>query len=72
MSQDFAPILGGEFASASAVATAFAASFLDSGIIPAALAGGSEIAITSETNTILVLGLGQYITAMELIKPIKS
>ena len=59
----------GEFASASAVATALAASFLDSGIIPGALAGGSDIAITAETNKILVLGFGQYVTAMELIRP---
>jgi 3-oxoacyl-(acyl-carrier-protein) synthase len=58
----------GDFASASAVATALAASFLDSGIIPGALAGGSDIAITAETNKILVLGFGQYVTAMELIR----
>jgi 3-oxoacyl-(acyl-carrier-protein) synthase len=62
----------GEFASASAVATALAASFLDSGIIPGALAGSSDIAITSETNKILVLGFGQYVTAIELIKPMAS
>jgi hypothetical protein len=62
----------GEFASASAVATALAASFLDSGIIPGALAGSSDIAITSETNKILVLGFGHYVTAIELIKPIGS
>lgn len=58
----------GEFASASAVATALAASFLDTGIIPGALAGSNDIAITSETNRILVLGFGQYVTAIELIK----
>jgi 3-oxoacyl-(acyl-carrier-protein) synthase len=58
----------GEFASASAVATALAASFLDSGIIPGTLAGSSDIAITSETNKILVLGFGQYVTAIELIR----
>jgi 3-oxoacyl-(acyl-carrier-protein) synthase len=59
----------GEFASASAVATVLAASFLESGIIPGALAGGSDIVITGRTSKILVLGLGQYITAIELIKP---
>ncbi len=58
----------GEFASASAVATAVAASFLETGRIPAGLAGGSDIAINDRTNTILVLGLGQYITAMELFR----
>jgi hypothetical protein len=59
----------GEFASASAVATALAASFLESGIIPGALTGGNDIAIPGRTSKILVLGLGQYITAIELIKP---
>jgi 3-oxoacyl-(acyl-carrier-protein) synthase len=58
----------GEFASASAVATALAASFLESGIIPGALTGGSDFVITGRTSKILVLGLGQYITAIELIK----
>lgn len=58
----------GEFASASAVATSLAASFLASGIIPGTLSGSSDIAITSETNKILVLGFGHYITAIELIK----
>jgi 3-oxoacyl-(acyl-carrier-protein) synthase len=59
----------GEFASASAVATVLAASFLESGVIPGALTGGSDIVITGRTSKILVLGLGQYITAIELIKP---
>lgn len=59
----------GEFASASAVATALAASFLESGHIPGALAGGGDIAITNETNKILLLGLGRQITAMELCRP---
>jgi hypothetical protein len=59
----------GEFASASAVATVLAAAFLETGIIPGALAGGSNIAITRQTNKILVLGLGRYITAIELFRP---
>ncbi len=56
----------GEFTSASAVATAIAASFFKSGIIPGALAGGSDIVITNRASKILVLGLGQYVTALEL------
>ncbi|GAB6193526.1 beta-ketoacyl-[acyl-carrier-protein] synthase family protein [Desulfocastanea catecholica] len=59
----------GEFASASAVATALAASFLDSGHIPGALAGGVDIAITSEKSKILLLGLGRQVTAIELCRP---
>ncbi len=58
----------GEFASASAVATAIAASFLDSGIIPGALAGGSDIVINDRASKILVLGLGEYVAATELRK----
>jgi len=59
----------GEFASASAVATAFAASFLEIGVVPGALAGGSDIILGGGRNTILVLGFGQYVTAMELYRP---
>lgn len=61
--------LTGEFGSASAVATALAASFLESGVIPGALVGGNDIDIASKTSKILILGLGQYITAMELFRP---
>jgi len=61
--------LTGEFASASAVATVLAASFLETGIVPGALAGGSDIALDNQLNTIVVLGLGQYITAIELFRP---
>lgn len=56
----------GEFASASAVATAFAASFLETGVVPGNIVGGADIVIDALRNKILVLGLGQYITAMEL------
>ncbi len=59
----------GEFASASAVATALAVSFFASGNVPAALSGGHDIALTEHCNKILVLGLGQYITAIELCRP---
>lgn len=65
---DYRKVIG-EFASASAVATALAASFLETGIIPGTLKGGSDIAITKQANKILVLGLGQYITAIELFRP---
>ena len=59
----------GEFGSASAVATALAASFLESGIIPGALIDGNDIDITGKTSKILILGLGEYVTAMELSTP---
>lgn len=58
--------LTGEFASASAVATALAASVLDEGVIPGALAEGSDIVLDARRNKILILGFGQNITAMEL------
>lgn len=56
----------GEFASASAVATAFAASFLEAGVIPGKFVGGNDRVLDALPNKILVLGLGQYVTAMEL------
>jgi len=59
----------GEFASASAVATVLAASFLETGVIPGALSGGNNITLENQLNTIIVLGLGQYITAIELFRP---
>jgi 3-oxoacyl-(acyl-carrier-protein) synthase len=61
--------LTGEFASASAVAAALAASFLATGVVPGAIAGGGDIVLDTRRNKILVLGLGQYVTAMELFKP---
>lgn len=61
--------LTGEFGSASAVATTLAASFLESGIIPGALIDGNDIDITGKTCKILILGLGEYVTAMELSRP---
>lgn len=56
----------GEFASASAVAAAISCFFLENGVVPGALADGADIVIDRNKNTILVLGLGQYVTAMEL------
>ncbi len=53
----------GQFASASAVAAVLAAEMMDRKIIPALFAGTSrDIACT---RSILLLGLGRYITAME-------
>ncbi|MCP3888003.1 MAG: 3-oxoacyl-ACP synthase [Desulfobulbaceae bacterium] len=59
----------GEFASASAVAAALAVSFLETGTVPAAITEGSEIKIDDANSKILILGLGEYISAMELFAP---
>jgi 3-oxoacyl-(acyl-carrier-protein) synthase len=59
----------GEFASASAVATAFAASFLETGVVPKAFTGEDDIAVDRSGDTILVLGFGQYLTAVKLSRP---
>ncbi len=59
----------GEFASASALATSFAASFIETGVIPGNLTGGADSGIDVLRNKILVLGLGEYVAAMELFKP---
>ena len=56
----------GEFASASAVATALAVSLFASKIIPGSFVKGRNIDITKETNKIMILGLGEYLTAIEL------
>ena len=61
--------LTGEFASASAVAAALAAAFLTAGVVPGSVAGGADIALDAQRNKILILGLGQNITAMELFRP---
>lgn len=58
--------LTGEFASASAVATALAVSFIETGGIPGAVTGKRDIVIDNRINKILVLGLGQYITVLEI------
>ncbi len=58
----------GEFASASAVAAVMAVSALEAGTIPGALVGGSDIPLDSG-STILVLGTGRCLTAMEFSRP---
>nr|MBF0221414.1 hypothetical protein [Desulfobulbaceae bacterium] len=59
--------LTGEFASASAVAAVMALEFLEKGALPKELAGGSQRSF--EQKGVLVLGFGQFITAMELHAP---
>ena len=54
----------GEFASASAAAAGLAASFSAAGRVPQTVSRGEEI-ILEDQATILVLGLGGYLTAME-------
>ena len=58
----------GEFASAQAVAVTVAAACAEAGRIPGALTGGADIALTSGQK-ILVLGLGEYVTAISLAHP---
>ncbi len=55
--------LVGEFASASAVAAVLAASLLQDGTLPAALSRGPAVSLAGKT--VLVLGLGTCLTAME-------
>jgi hypothetical protein len=57
----------GEFASASAVAAVIASKFLEEGKIPGPLLEGHDQQLNGKG--ILVLGLGEFITAMELLKP---
>jgi len=58
----------GEFASAQAVAAVVAAACATSGRIPGALTGGADI-VMNAGQRILVLGLGDWITAMTLAMP---
>jgi 3-oxoacyl-(acyl-carrier-protein) synthase len=64
----------GEFASASAVAVALAASLLEIGRIPRTLTEKekTDIVLDKRRNKILVLGLGEYITAVELSKELRK
>jgi len=55
----------GEFASAQAVATVVAAVCVEARRIPGALVGGVDI-VLDEGQRILILGLGEYVTAMSL------
>ncbi|MDU9047221.1 MAG: beta-ketoacyl synthase N-terminal-like domain-containing protein [Candidatus Electrothrix sp. Rat3] len=63
----------GEFASASATAAALAVSFMAAGCIPGTLTGTEDILLddqkNEQKNSILVLGLGEYITVMEFQRP---
>ena len=59
----------GEFASASAVASVMAVSFLASGEVPGSLVTGEVLALENNRKGILVLGLGRYLSAMEFFRP---
>lgn len=56
----------GEFASASAVAAVMASEFVAAGEIPAPCADGRSVSLNGKG--ILVLGLGRFVTAMEVFK----
>jgi len=56
----------GEFATAAAVAAVLAADLTRRGYVPAALAGGNRVAL--DGRGILILGLGAYVTAMEVVR----
>jgi len=56
--------LTGEFASASAVATALAVEFIRSGEMPASLCGGDGYSL--DGKGILILGFGKFVTAIEI------
>jgi len=56
----------GEFASASAVAAVMAAKFLEKGEIPGPLCDGRSVRLNGKG--VLVIGLGKFITAMEVSK----
>ena len=58
----------GEFASASAVAAAMAATFVEAGTVPGALLGGADLHLDREAK-LLVLGTGKALTAMEFFRP---
>ncbi len=55
----------GEFASASAVATVLALQFIESGNIPKSICGNNDI--TLNDKGILILGLGDFVTAIEAL-----
>ncbi len=56
----------GEFASASAMAAALAVAFLEDGTVPGAFSGGEDIPLDTPDDTILVLGFGEYVSAVQL------
>ena len=57
--------LTGEFASASAVATALAAKFIQNGKIPASLCNGDDYFLNGKG--ILIVGFGKFVTAIEIV-----
>ncbi len=61
--------LTGEFASASAVAAVMAVSLLASGRVPGVLLAGRELVFSAEKGSVLILGLGQGLSAMEFFRP---
>ena len=58
----------GQFASASATATALAALLVGGGVVPGLVAGGMDRSL-AQGQSILVLGTGSCLTAMEVRKP---
>ncbi len=59
----------GEFASASALATALAVSFFSTGTVPGPFIGGENINLDQVKAKILIVGLGEYVTAVTLCPP---
>jgi 3-oxoacyl-[acyl-carrier-protein] synthase-1/3-oxoacyl-[acyl-carrier-protein] synthase II len=57
----------GQFGSASAVATALAVHFIRQGSVPASLCGGTAENLNG--RSVLVLGLGSFVTAVEIGAP---
>jgi 3-oxoacyl-(acyl-carrier-protein) synthase len=57
--------LTGEFASASAVATALAAQFIQNGKIPASLCYGDDYSLNGKG--VLIVGFGKFVTAIEIV-----
>ena len=64
---DYRPLIG-EFGSASGVAAALSAAFVNEGYIPGKVAGGSDLPISRAGETLLILGLGEYVSAMEITR----
>ncbi len=59
--------LTGEFAAAAAVAAVMGAAMTAQGMVPGALAGGADVRLHGKR--VLLLGLGDYITAIEVFTP---
>jgi 3-oxoacyl-[acyl-carrier-protein] synthase-1/3-oxoacyl-[acyl-carrier-protein] synthase II len=63
---DYRKIIG-EFASASAVAAVLAVKFMQDGKIPGSLLNGTALHLNQKGA--LIIGLGGFITAMEVVSP---